>query len=101
MPDKPYMTIGAAYERARLAGGQLIETLNEFNDRHPDPDAAEIAEDLAYVTDDYIIQLCASTLAEAYIVIPDTEGSSSDWGYSIDDQVKRIRDRYKAQETRE
>ena len=69
------MPIRAADERARLVAGQLIKTLNEFNDHHPDPDADQVAERLEYLTDDYIIQMCASTLAEAYIVIPEEDSS--------------------------
>ena len=77
MPEKPYITISAADERVRFVGSELIQALTEFNEQHVDPDAELVAESLNYVTDDDIYQMCALTLAETCIVVPEKEERSN------------------------
>lgn len=94
MPEKPYITIEAADEKVHFVADQLTEALSEFNDQHPDPDAAEVAENLD-LPDDYIIQLCALTLAETHIVGPETQEGSKGGRLR-----SRLRDSFKSRETR-
>ena len=68
MSVKPYITIRAADEKARFAANELKEVLKDFNEQHPDPDAELVAESLEYVDDDYLVRICALTIAEAHIV---------------------------------
>jgi hypothetical protein len=73
MPIKPYLFMQAAAEKVHLVASELIEELLEFNRQNPDPDSELVADSLAFVNEDYLTQLCALTLAEAYIVVPDMQ----------------------------
>ncbi len=77
MSRKPYITIRAAEEKSHVVANELIEVLKQFNERHPDPDAERVAESLGDINHDYIIQMCALTLAETHIVGPDIREESN------------------------
>jgi hypothetical protein len=70
--------------RARRVARQLIYTLDEFNAQHPDPDSDTVADEFDYLTHDYIVRMCASILAESYVMVPseaqlgEIEGSEVD-----------------------
>lgn len=64
------MTIWEGTHRANSMARQLIRALDEFNAQHPDPDAETVADNFDYLTHNYIVQMCASILAESYIMVP-------------------------------
>ena len=83
MSVKPYITIRAADEKARFAANELREVLKDFNEQHPDPDAELVAESLEYVDDDYLVRICALTIAEAHIVGPEIPGALEQSGFEL------------------
>ena len=70
MSERPQMTIWVGDHRAKTEARRLVRALDEFNAQHPDPDAEAVADNFDYLTYNYIVQMCASTLAESYIMVP-------------------------------
>jgi len=67
-----YLSMQSADLKARDAASELIRSLEKFDAEHPDPTAAIVAAQLDYVTPNYLTQICASILAEDFLISPET-----------------------------
>lgn len=58
-----------ANERAGVIAQRLLSLLADFDATYPDQDAADIASDFDYFTQNYVLQSCASALSDKSIVV--------------------------------